>query len=209
MVLAGALRLVGPEGEPLDVPGAAADTPGERDLTADFASADPARLAGLAHMTVCLRRDAYHRAGGYRAAFRLAQDTDLWTRMAAIGRLVHVGQALTEARVSLDGLSPRHHRTQLALRALAAACSRARRDGRDEAPLLARADAIGRRALAGGGRRDGAALFVAGCLARRGDAAAAERYFRIARSAAPLDPRAVAGLARVRLQRWLAAGGGA
>ena len=133
----------------------------------------------------------------------------LGSRHYAIGRLVHVGQALTEARVSLDGLSPRHHRTQLALRALAAACSRARRDGRDEAPLLARADAIGRRALAGGGRRDGAALFVAGCLARRGDAAAAERYFRIARSAAPLDPRAVAGLARVRLQRWLAAGGGA
>src|SRR5262245_41142623 len=37
------------------------------------------------HGAVMFRKDAYSRAGGYRAAFRVSQDLDLWSRMAEIG----------------------------------------------------------------------------------------------------------------------------
>jgi len=205
-VLASAVRLRGPDGEALDVFGDELDAgppPREHDLTDGFLSEEAARLSGIPHMSVCLRRAAYRRAGGYRAAFRLTQDVDLWARMAQFGRLVRVERVLTEARVTLDGLSPRHHRTQLALREVVAAGNRVRREGGDEGALLGRAAAISAGALEAGGRREGAALFVAGCLARRGDLAACERYLRMARAAAPLSARPLAGLARLRLRRWL------
>ena len=40
------------------------------------------RAPPFVHGSVMMRREAYERAGGYRAAFRASQDYDLWLRMA-------------------------------------------------------------------------------------------------------------------------------
>lgn len=52
------------------------------------------------HAQVMFRRDAAVRAGGYRAAFSLAEDYDLWTRLASVGRIV---------ALPFVGLKRRHH----------------------------------------------------------------------------------------------------
>lgn len=197
-VLATGLRLCGPRGEILSPPPPPARD-ALTDLTADFRSLLPTRLAGCAHMTVCLRRDAYRRAGGYRGAFRLAQDVDLWTRMAEAGSVARLEAVLTEARIALDGLSPRHHRVQQRLRALAAAAARARREDGDEDAVLARAERVSREALATASGGGAAACFVVGCLVRRGRPREAERYFRLALRREPASVRALVGCARARV----------
>lgn len=198
--------LHGPRGEPLahDAvarPGALAD------LTAAFVGARVAGLQGLAHPSVCFRSGTYRAAGGYRPAFALAQDVDLWARMSRHGGVARLEEVLTHVRVGLDGLSPRHHRAQTALRGIAARCARVRRRGGDESLELARAAAMSRAALARA-RADGTgAYFVACCLARRGDLAAAAAYYRIAVRRDPAHVRARIGLARVRTRRALALAG--
>ena len=39
------------------------------------------------HGSAMFRREAYVAAGGYRKAFRFAQDLDLWIRMARLGEI--------------------------------------------------------------------------------------------------------------------------
>jgi len=52
------------------------------------------------HGSVLMRREAYERAGGYRAAFYYAQDLDLWSRMVESGRHRVVPEVLYEATLS-------------------------------------------------------------------------------------------------------------
>jgi glycosyltransferase involved in cell wall biosynthesis len=57
------------------------------------------------HGEVMFRRSAYAAAGGYRAAFRYAQDNDLWLRMIALGRFHTVPQLLYLRCIQFDGIS--------------------------------------------------------------------------------------------------------
>ena len=94
------------------------------------------------HGSVLFRRDAYERVGGYRSQFYFAQDWDLWYRLAGEGSYWIVPEILTRVRLAENGLSSRHWREQ---RRLARCCLEAygtRREGRSEAPVLARAAAI-------------------------------------------------------------------
>ena len=94
------------------------------------------------HGAVMLRRSAYRRAGGYRAAFYYAQDWDLWYRMALQGRFAHCPQTLYACRLFATGLSSRHWREQRQLAALALQLYQARWHGECEAPWLAQAHLI-------------------------------------------------------------------
>jgi glycosyltransferase involved in cell wall biosynthesis len=57
------------------------------------------------HGSVMFRREAYMKAGGYRAAFYYAQDWDLWYRLATLGKFAIVGQPLYQARITPDSIS--------------------------------------------------------------------------------------------------------
>lgn len=57
------------------------------------------------HGEVMFRRDIYHKAGGYRAAFKNCQDFDLWLRMVKISKLATVHEQLYDRYVRFDGVS--------------------------------------------------------------------------------------------------------
>lgn len=59
----------------------------------------------FSHGEVMIRRSAYEKAGGYRAAFRNCQDYDLWLRIARIARLATVPEYLYDRYIRMDGVS--------------------------------------------------------------------------------------------------------
>jgi glycosyltransferase involved in cell wall biosynthesis len=117
-------------------------------------------IRGLSHHgSAMFRRDDYVAAGGYRERFRVAQDLDLWVRMAALGRIAFVPEVLYEAIVEPGAISARKRAEQFE----AARTALALRDGREPeiAPLPAPVSA--RRAEAS------TLYFIASCLQRRRD----------------------------------------
>jgi hypothetical protein len=66
------------------------------------------------HGSVMFRREAYVRAGGYRAAFYYAQDWDLWYRLAALGTFAMVGQYLYQGRITPESISSLRRDQQVA-----------------------------------------------------------------------------------------------
>jgi glycosyltransferase involved in cell wall biosynthesis len=117
-VVSCATRFVDPDGDLLYV--ARAD--GEevrRSLLSDGAS----RIHALPHHgSAMFRRDAYARAGGYRAEFRVAQDLDLWIRIAGDGgTFAMVDDVLYDATVAPRSISGTARATQLRLTEIAVA----------------------------------------------------------------------------------------
>jgi glycosyltransferase involved in cell wall biosynthesis len=131
LVMAGCgTRAIGPRGETLFETRRAADpvqaTHGLRE-----------QLVGPgAHGSVVFRADAYRQVGGYRAAFRYAQDWDLWLRLTEVGELGYVPEVLYAYRVTPDSISGLKRRRQEQLVALAAQCREARARGESEQDLL-------------------------------------------------------------------------
>jgi glycosyltransferase involved in cell wall biosynthesis len=95
------------------------------------------RLVGPgAHGSVLFRADAHRQVGGYRAAFRYAQDWDLWLRLTEVGELGYVPEVLYAYRVTPDSISGLKRRQQEELVVLAAQCRDARARGESEQDLL-------------------------------------------------------------------------
>lgn len=90
------------------------------------------------HGSAMFRRDAYLAAGGYRTEFRLAQDLDLWIRIAAHGSIAIVDEELYEATIDARSISGVNREEQLQLTRIAVAL----RDGGDPRTLLAEAKTI-------------------------------------------------------------------
>jgi len=142
------------------------------------------------HPSVMFRRDAYERAGGYRAEFYVGQDWDLWYRLAAIGKFQMIEEVLYVSRVGVDDLSVGARRAQAEIAELSRAALAARRRGESDTAIVARAAAI--RPRRGGRsryRRAAGAYFIGEALRRNGDARA-RGYFRQALAASPLYWRA-------------------
>jgi glycosyltransferase involved in cell wall biosynthesis len=53
----------------------------------------------MVHSTVTMRRDVLERVGGYDPGFAVAQDYDLWMRLAAVTRLANLPEALVVRRL--------------------------------------------------------------------------------------------------------------
>jgi glycosyltransferase involved in cell wall biosynthesis len=110
------------------------------------------------HGSAMFRRDAYAAAGGYRPQFRLAQDLDLWIRIAPRGTIAIVPDVLYEATLDARSLSGLSRDEQLRLTALAVAL----RDGGDASLLDEAARIVPARASRSG---EAAALYFIGkCL---------------------------------------------
>lgn len=188
---------IGPEGEDLWENKRSGDsTAATRDLLE--------RLIGPpGHGSVMFRRADYREVGGYRSQFLLAQDIDLWLRLAEVGDLGYVPEFLYAFRVSEGGASSDHRTRQHQLGALALSCHAARIAGESELPILERVQGLSREARHS--KRSAStwkgSYFIASCLLRRKDPRAAG-YFRSALRRRPISPRAWFGLIRSRLGSW-------
>lgn len=189
-----ATEYVGPRGEHLYT----AHPTGR--AAAPIATIDPTWPHGVIdgpthHGSVMFRRDAYERAGGYRAEFRYGQDWDLWYRLGVLGLFQNVDEVLYVARVTADSISASARAAQQQLAALSFEALQARARGESDAAIVARAAQV--RAPERRGRRDraGGHYFIAEALRRNGDLRA-RRYFAAALRAWPLHARAWIRLAQ-------------
>lgn len=141
------------------------------------------------HGSVMFRRDAYERAGGYRAAFYYGQDFDLWYRLAQIGTYRALDEVLYTARLTPDSISAGARQRQEAIGRLSREALRARESGSSDEEILKQAAAI--RPVKGNARRARAegSYFIGEALRRNGDPRAL-RYLRQAVAARPFAPRA-------------------
>jgi glycosyltransferase involved in cell wall biosynthesis len=149
------------------------------------------------HGTAMFRRDAYLAAGGYRPQFRVAQDLDLWTRIAKRGNVAIVPDVLYEATIEPGAISSIARDAQLRATELIVKL----RDGGSAPTLLAQAAQI--TPGPGNARSTAAAYyFIARCLTANRNPAA-RRYAWQAVRANPLHWRAWLTLARLKSGvRW-------
>ncbi len=127
-------RFLGPEGEWLDN-----TVQGSNELALGLQQQQSNRLRGPSHHgSVMFRRSAYQAVGGYRAAFRVAQDMDLWVRLIEWGGCLATPEVLYQATWTLGSISHVQRVQQvLATRAIVA-CRTRRRRGEFEAPVRER-----------------------------------------------------------------------
>ena len=138
------------------------------------------------HGSVLFRRDAYERAGGYRAEWYYGQDWDLWYRLGKKGSFRSIDETLYTARVTPESISGTAREEQLELGRLSRAAFLARERGESDAEFVAAAARIGK---APPPARDRGLYFIGEALRRNGDARARE-YLRDAIRANPLYLRA-------------------
>jgi hypothetical protein len=125
------------------------------------------------------RRDAYERAGGYRAQFYFGQDWDLWFRLAQLGKFAMLPQTLYRATLGIGDISAGNKPQQEQLALLSLQALRLRLQGESDAPALAQAATI-RPAPRQGARHKSVAAgsyFIGECLRRNGNAQRAREYF--------------------------------
>ena len=121
------------------------------------------------HGSVMFRRDVYERVGGYRRAFYLAQDHDLWFRMAEAGRYQVLPEALYVALVLPASRSSSFRDVQHRLGRLARRAFEQRRAGRSETEVLELASTLRPEGSAHGSRRIAAANYFIGEALRRNE----------------------------------------
>jgi glycosyltransferase involved in cell wall biosynthesis len=190
-------RIIGPRGEFLYE---VAQLPGEHQHALD-ALAPRSPLGPSHHGATMMRREAYLAAGGYRAAFRVAQDIDLWTRLREVGECLSYPQVYYQAKLIEGSISARRRRSQIRTVETIVACSKARRRGEGDGEIVAgwagqspsgfrladwRPDALTAAEFN---------YFVASMLRQRRPEAA-RHYYRRALSRWPLHLRSWLGLAR-------------
>lgn len=170
VLVACATEFVGPAGEPLYVTEV---DPVETHQSLLHAPAES--LHGIAHGSAMFRRDAYERAGGYRAQFRLAQDLDLWIRLAKAGRLDSVGAPpLYRCPVETQSLTTFNRERQTQLKGIMAAL----RDGGPAEQLLEAAATVLPRHAASRRAVARTYYFIGRCLRKRLDPRARAYFFR-------------------------------
>ncbi|HYC91405.1 MAG TPA: glycosyltransferase [Thermoanaerobaculia bacterium] len=181
-----ATQYVGPELEPLWV--------ARPSVVAPASIVDLTRRHGLVdgpthHGSAVFRRDAYERAGGYRAAFYYGQDYDLWYRLAELGKFCGAAEVLYTARITPGSISSAAKREQETLARLSRAALELRQRGRAEDALLAAAASVRPVRAAASRRRRAAGLYFIGEALRRNGDPRARRYLREALAAWPLSAR--------------------
>lgn len=151
------------------------------------------------HGAVMFRRDAYLRAGGYRAAFRFAQDFDLWFRFAELGQFQITPEVLYTARIMPESISGVARAQQQRLAALSRATLEARQRGESEEPILAKAAAVQQVRGRPSRRTRAAGLYFIGEALRRNRDPRARRYLRQALAAWPISTRTWARMVQALL----------
>jgi glycosyltransferase involved in cell wall biosynthesis len=180
-------RFVGPRGELLYE----VIRTGEQ-MSQSYRDADLHSLHGVTHHgSVLFRRDAYEAVGGYRAAFEVAQDLDLWLRLSEQGEVRAVPRVLYEARVEPRSISGLWRSQQIRAAKIALASAQRRRGGVSDGDLIIDNPSL-RRSSPGRLRRAWllaqSSYFIGACLRR--EPAHARPYFRAAIRSFPFHARA-------------------
>ena len=137
------------------------------------------------HGSVTFRRDAYERAGGYRAAFYYGQDFDLWYRLAEIGKFQVIDEVLYTARITPGSITGAARLQQERLGRISRAALQARLRSEPEQPVLEAAARI-QRARSGGWCREARGLYFIGEALRRNGDRRGRKYLRSAVARCPL-----------------------
>ncbi len=143
------------------------------------------------HGATMFRRAAYLRAGGYRAAFAVAQDLDLWLRLAEQGQCLGMEQIFYLARMEAGSISSRRRAEQFRMARLALECTAVRREGGDDQSLIREVESSPTSKLPlTAVERARFHYFVGSCVRRR-DPQLAKTYFRKALRDNPLHLKAL------------------
>ncbi len=86
----------------------------------------------IAHSTAMVRKSVLEAVGGYRAAFNLADDYDLWLRMAEKADVANIGHVLAYYRLHPNQEGVRYHAEQERRAKLARILAGWRKDGRPD-----------------------------------------------------------------------------
>ena len=70
-------------------------------------------IGSLPHPTAFIRRDTLCSVGGYRESYIYAQDLDLWLRLAEVGQLANLPQALLQYRLHPKSITSQQRNRQL------------------------------------------------------------------------------------------------
>lgn len=163
-----------------------------------------AEVAGPSHHgCVMFRRSTYEAVGGYRPAFRVAQDLDLWLRFAEVGKCLAIPDVLCQTAWRLGSISHLRRKEQLRTTEVLVECARARRTSGGDASVIARWEAqhvrpVRRRSI----RRLEEAryyYFLGGALRRR-DPGRARAYYTKTLQSWPLFLKAWVWLIVLRVQ---------
>ena len=142
------------------------------------------------HGSVMFRRCAYEQIGGYHHEFYVAQDWDLWYRLAETGSFMMIDASLYRARLLPGSISGERKPEQQALNRLSREALRLRLAGDSDAGLLAAASRIlPSRRPERAANRAGWCYFIGEGLRRNGDRRA-RGYFRKALREDPLSGKA-------------------
>lgn len=167
----------------------------EGELDRCLGSVDRAIVRGPSHHgAVMFRREAYEAVGGYRPAFRVAQDLDLWMRLREYGRCLSLPMIGYEAELAAGSISFRRRREQQAAFQTILRASVERRAGRSDAHVIAeyeRAQTMGADGRPSPvdtpDRADAAYYYFIARLIERTDVVAAEHYLCEALKRRPLN----------------------
>ena len=149
------------------------------------------------HGSTMFRRSTYEQVGGYRAAFPVAQDLDLWMRISEVGRCFAMPEVLYQAKLAPGSISATRRDDQVRAIHSILACAAARRAGKSEAEGLSRwqSELVGIRARVRSTDRERARFyyFIARTLRKHRPDLSRLYYWKSIRSWV-LYPRAWAGL---------------
>lgn len=135
------------------------------------------------HGATMFRRAHYNAVGGYRAAFRVSQDLDLWLRLCEVGACCTTTDILYEATLAPGSLSQTRRKEQLEAARVILKCTALRRRGEGDAIALQSLVATDEPHPALTQRTDAAFYyFLGGLLRARNPRQAREYYLRSLRA---------------------------
>ena len=181
-------RVLGPRGEPLFEVSRVGD-----ELEKGLSQLNVTRIKGPPHHgTTMFRRQAYLDVGGYRPTFVVAQDIDLWLRLAEVGRCWGLSDVGYEAKLEANSISGRRRDEQVRLGTLAVECATLRRAGGSDQTLLDATTLPPRQPGKPMSKREEAKFlyFIGSCLRGR-DPVTSRAYFRESLKADPLFLKAL------------------
>ncbi|MDE2562400.1 MAG: glycosyltransferase [Sphingomonadales bacterium] len=142
-VLGAEVRMVGIDGAPIERP------PFTRPLDDAGIRANLEIGAQLSHNACVISRDAMCAVGGYRPAYRHAEDYDLWLRLSEVTTMANLPDRLVDYRIYPDQVSSRHVVEQMRNTAIGWLAHRERvagradpTDGFDAMPPLSELDTL-------------------------------------------------------------------
>lgn len=145
------------------------------------------------HGSVMFRRSTYMEVGGYRLPFVVAQDIDLWLRLAEQGKCWGLSDFFYLARLAANSISGLRREEQMRAGALAIECAKLRRLGKSD-QVRVESEVISVPQVASNTIRQEKSRFyyyIGACLRMR-DPKSARRYFRMAAQEDPFFLKALA-----------------